>query len=87
MAVWCDSRNHTNLNLVAARFNDQGVLLDQQAIVITTGEADCLDPAIAFNGTNYLVVWDKENDIFAARLTTSRCSIRKGYMYQDNLSQ
>ena len=89
MAVWCDSRNHINMNLFAARFNDQGVLLDQQAIAITTGETDCLDPAIAFNGTYYLVVWEKGNDVFGARLTTAGAVLDpEGFaIYGDTLSQ
>lgn len=89
MAVWCDSRNDINMNIFAARFNDQGVVLDQQAIAITTGETDCLDPAIAFNGTNYLVVWDKGSDIFGARLSKAGAVLDpEGFtIYQDTLSQ
>jgi hypothetical protein len=89
MVVWSDSRNEINMNIFAARINDQGVLLDQQAIQITTGEVDCNDPAIAFNGSNYLIVWEKESDIFGARLSKAGAVLDpEGFaIYQDTLAQ
>jgi hypothetical protein len=89
MAVWCDSRNDISLNIYASRFNDQGVVMDQQAIAVTTGTTDCFDPAIAFNGTNYLVVWDRGSDIFGARLSTAGAVLdQEGFViYQDTLPQ
>jgi hypothetical protein len=71
MAVWCDSRNEKNMNIFAARINDQGLVLDQQAIEVTSGDIDCNDPSIAFNGTSYLAVWEKGSDIFGARLSVA----------------
>jgi hypothetical protein len=89
MAVWCDTRNEISMNIFAARINDQGLVLDQQAIAITTGEEDCFDPDIAFNGTNYLVVWDKGSDIYGARLSLAGAVLDpNGFViYQDTLSQ
>jgi hypothetical protein len=64
-------------------------VLDLQAILVTTGEVDCIDPAIDFNGSNYLVVWDKGSDIFGARLSTSGVVLDpNGFViYQDTLDQ
>jgi hypothetical protein len=89
MAVWCDTRNEINMNIFAARINDQGLVLDPQAIAMTTGEEDCFDPAIAFNGNSFLVVWDKGSDIFGARLSTAGALLDpEGFViYQDDFSQ
>jgi hypothetical protein len=89
MAVWCDSRNGLSMNIYAARINDQGVVLDEQAIPVTTGTSDCNDPVIAFNGTNYLVAWEKGNDIFGARISKAGVVMDPGgfVIFQDSYSQ
>ena len=45
-----------------------GAVLDQQAIAISQASGYQLAPALAFDGTNFLVVW-ADGDIHGARVT------------------
>ena len=78
MAVWCDTRNDVSMNVYAARISELGLVLDQQAIAVTTGDEDCFDPAIAFNGTSYLVVWEKGSRHFRGKIVDNRDRSRSG---------
>jgi hypothetical protein len=51
----------------AARVTYDGALIDSSSIFISTGS----NPDVAFDGTNYLVVWCGGNDIYGARVTQS----------------
>ena len=51
-----DTANRTNV--VAARVTPDGVVLDSPEIVLSTGISN-FAPALAFDGSNYLVVWQK----------------------------
>jgi hypothetical protein len=59
LVVWADNRNgSTNgLDIYGARVDSDGALLDASAIPICLATNRQADPAVAFNGTNYLVVW------------------------------
>ncbi|MFC1521355.1 fibronectin type III domain-containing protein [Elusimicrobiota bacterium] len=62
----------------ASRINANGQVLDPDGILISTGMIATgtysVFPAVAFDGTNYLVVWVDDNgsfnDIYAARVST-----------------
>jgi hypothetical protein len=69
LAVWCDTRNTSGFGIYAARINDGGTVLDPEAIQISSGGTYNVKPVVAFNGTHYLVVWDKDGDIYGARIT------------------
>lgn len=83
LVVWVDYRNHwtpegnTSPDLYATRVTAQGEVLDTNGIPLCRKRLEQFDPAIAFNGTNYLVVWaDTQDplvsgqfDIRAARVT------------------
>jgi hypothetical protein len=73
LVVWHDNRNGSGLDLYAARVTTNGTVLDPSGFAITTATNDQWFPAVAYNGTNYLVAWQDarggNQDIYAARVT------------------
>jgi hypothetical protein len=59
LVVWADNRNGlgSGWDILGARVNQEGVLLDATAIPISTAANRQADPAVAASGTNYLVAW------------------------------
>lgn len=73
--VWQDNLDSPT-NIYGARLDSTGTLLDTMAIPISLAEGDQKYPAVAFNGNEYVVVWqDNRNsygyDIYGARVSTS----------------
>lgn len=77
LLVWADLRARTDYDLLGVRVSMGGSVLDPSGIVITDAPGDQLAPAVASNGTEYLVVWqdmrrdERDPDIRGARLTAS----------------
>jgi hypothetical protein len=77
LVVWADDRNliGTN-NIFGARVSSNGTVLDPTGIAIHTSLYDQTNPAVGFDGTNYLVVWQqdvtgqKSYDLYCARVST-----------------
>ncbi|MEO0092021.1 MAG: T9SS type A sorting domain-containing protein [candidate division WOR-3 bacterium] len=71
--VWSDLRN--GYSIYGTRVTPTGIVLDPQGILISSADASAYRPAIAFDGTNYLVVWEDfrnwEQNIYGARVSTS----------------
>ena len=74
MVVWCDDRS--GVNVYGARVDPAGAgpVLDPTGIPVSTAFGRQTSPAIAFDGTDYLVVWTdyrngSQGDIYAARVT------------------
>jgi hypothetical protein len=68
--VWLDSRN-IYFDIYGARINQAGVVLDPEGIRISPDIPNTWCPAIAYDGTNYLVVWQNDRfggDIYGARV-------------------
>lgn len=64
IAVWTDPRNSadTGNDIYGARISNLGVLEDTNGILISRSGSEESSPAVAFNGTNYLVVWQDERN-------------------------
>lgn len=76
--VWQDHRNpeepppynnYVNADIYGARVSPGGQVLDPDGILIDTTPGPQRDPVLAFNGTNYLVVWCYDNDIYGRRVS------------------
>lgn len=72
LAVW-EGQTSGPSGIFASRVTPQGVLLDSGGFVVSNAPLDQLEPAVAFDGLNCLVVWTDERgasyDIYAARVT------------------
>jgi hypothetical protein len=74
LVVWQDARTG-NYDIHGARLTSSGALLDSLGFPVSTAPGSQELPAVAFDGTNCLVVWQDtrngEYDIYGARLATS----------------
>ena len=83
LVVWSDYRNEQG-NIYAARVAPDGMVLDDTGLAVTADENWQSKPAVAFDGTNYLVVWyDNRNpgtddDIYGARVTPAGQVLDRG---------
>ncbi len=57
LVVWQDSRAWASTDIYAARVTALGEVLDTDGILVSAASGDEMTPAVAFDGTNYLVVW------------------------------
>jgi hypothetical protein len=74
LVVWSDARGGTGQDLYGARVTKAGVVLGSAPIVISAASGDQVAAAVAFDGTNYLVVWQDSRgstgrDIYGARVS------------------
>ncbi|MFH1130465.1 MAG: hypothetical protein V1754_03960, partial [Pseudomonadota bacterium] len=74
MVVWEDWRNG-NRDIYGARVNSSGAVLDGAGIAMSTDTAEQSSPSIAFDSTNYLVVWEDSRSglkhIYGTRISTA----------------
>jgi hypothetical protein len=66
----------TDNHIYGARVSTLGVVLEAGGIPISTADGDQLFPRVAFDGINYLVVWEYDSDgfgydVFGARVEVS----------------
>ncbi|MEO0183269.1 MAG: FlgD immunoglobulin-like domain containing protein [candidate division WOR-3 bacterium] len=71
MVVWHDYRNG-NFDIYGARVNPSGIVLDPDGIAISTADRNQGAPAVAYDGINFLVVWEDwrngNGDIYGSRV-------------------
>jgi len=59
LVVWVDERSIYHVDIYGARVEKSGDVLDQVGIIISMAASSQSAPAIACDGTNYLVVWSE----------------------------
>jgi hypothetical protein len=73
LVVWKDVRTDAYGDIHAARVSRAGALLDPDGIAVAVAEFIQRWPALAFDGTNYLVTWtdfrNGNEDIYATRIS------------------
>jgi len=77
LVIWSDRRIGKKISdIYAARVSKEGVVLDSCGIVVSRAYGQKNWPAVAFDGTNYVAVWEDgrngaDYDIYAARIKNS----------------
>ncbi len=73
LVVWSDRRAGLRWDIYGVRVSPSGAVLDANAFVVVSVNNQQYSPAVAFDGTNYLVVWDDTRatvpQVFGARIT------------------
>jgi hypothetical protein len=76
LVVWEDNRGGVGSDIYGARATQSGYVLDPMGIAICTADSVQAEPSAAFDGANYLVVWEDrrsgvDSDIYGARVNGS----------------
>jgi len=74
LVVWQDRRSGTSYDIYGTRVTSAGAVLDSTGIAISTAMYGQYCPVLAFDGENFLVVWEDErsgSDIYGARVTSA----------------
>ncbi len=80
--VWTDYRDYKNTDwdIMGTRVTTKGTVLDSKGISISIGEEKEISPDLAFDGTNFLVVWEDyrnattaalHSDVYGTRVDTA----------------
>lgn len=71
LVVWSDQRLSRDEDIFGALVSQAGVVLSTTGITINTAAGRQRRPTVAFAGTDYVVAWEDEGDISAARVSTT----------------
>ena len=76
LALWSDERNPSDPDVFGARLTPSGSMLDGSGFAVSTATRTQGQPAVAWNGSLYLVAWSDDRndtpsveDIYVARVT------------------
>jgi hypothetical protein len=71
LVAWQDWRN-SSYDIYCARVSQTGTVLDTAGVAVCTSSGDQVTPAMAYNGTDYLVLWQAQSvgirDLYGARI-------------------
>ena len=81
LVAWWDDRGDADGGIYAARVSEAGEMLDSAAFLLEPGVATPRQPAVAFDGTNYLVVWSNHYALWGARVTPQGAVLDSGGFY------
>jgi len=72
LVVWTDQRSGNDSDIYGCRVSPSGSVLDPDGVALSAAAGDQGGGSVAFDGTNYLVVWtDYSRDIWGCRVTPS----------------
>ena len=71
LAVWTDGRADETTEVWAARLTPTGAVLDPSGILVSSSANDAELPAVTFDGTNFLVAWERNGNIIGARVSAA----------------
>jgi phosphoribosylformylglycinamidine (FGAM) synthase PurS component len=82
LVAWDDYRNG-EYDIYGCRVTPQGTVLDPAGIAVSTAAHVQRDPSVAFDGTNFLVVWEDwrggdTSDIYGCRVTPQGAVLDSG---------
>ena len=76
LVVYGDDSRSLDFDLYATRVRSDGTVVEPEGIAVSTADGDQYSPGLAFDGTNYLAVWDdgrgSSYDIYGARIEPRR---------------
>jgi len=77
LVVWQEQRPNASRNIYAARVSEAGVVLDLLGIPISKAAGTQSAPAVAFDGSSFVVVWQDDRsaptrpDVYGARVSAA----------------
>lgn len=74
MAIWVDDENDAK-KIYGAIIDPSGKMLSDEPFLISSGKVDEVEPSIAFNGKEYMVIWRSEDNILGKRFSPDGTSI------------
>ncbi len=60
--VWQDERNGS-YDIYGSRVGLNGIVQDPAGIAVSTGNSDQINPSVAFDGSNHIVVWEDQRQM------------------------
>lgn len=70
LTVWMDLRKEGETSIYCARVDENGNVLDPAGIPVTNPLYGQGHPKVAFDGTNWFVIWTRGGAIYGSRVTT-----------------
>jgi hypothetical protein len=74
LVLWEDTRGGEDYDIYGARVTMAGEVLDDSGIAVTVAAGDQVHPAVAFDGSNWRVVWQDYRDGDSAHIYGARVS-------------
>jgi hypothetical protein len=83
LVVWADRRSARSWDIYGSLVTREGTVLNAGGFPVSAGATNEVSPAVAFDGTNYLVAWQDSrgsggDDVYAARVTPAATLLDAG---------